>query len=413
MRRACRGLGGRAEIRVSWTRRLSPALLIGALAVTRCGGAPAPAPPAAAATERGDTATRGGVTGPFAFAVTTRQAAETTVPRRVRVHGKVVAAPRGKVQVTAPASGFVSYTGHPPRTGQAVRQGDTLAIFQYQYELHDAVHLLNERWIVLRELLEAERERARTLVDYERLQEVAKTDGASRAEVKAAETRWRVAAADQQTWTRRLALQDQQIQASEPNRQPLVAPITGTIAETATPQGQLVHEGDPLFTLVDLTDVWIEGLLPVADANWVNAVTTARITVPGSDEAPRPARLRAVAPAVDGGTRTLRVQFSMPNPGALLRFDMSVDLELERGETYRAVTVPASALLKRDQQTFVFLRVAPEQYVLRAVRVLADDPETTPVDGLHDGDEVVVAGQQQLWTILEQGPGIAVRTDAQ
>jgi RND family efflux transporter MFP subunit len=371
-------------------------------------GRSASAPAAAVAESTKTGGDPGIITGPFPFTITTARVTEALVERRTRIPGRVIAAPQGEVRIDAPAPGFVSYPDNPPRIGQIVRKGATLAVFQYHFELHDSVHLLNQRWLVLKDMLRAEQDRVQRRIDLERVQEVAKVEGASRAEVLEAQTRLRVAEAQAQAWTRRLELHDQQIEATKPNVQPLVAPVGGMIAETHSPQGQLVHEAAPLITIVNLDEVWVEGVAPVADAAWLNRASVAWVVLPGADQEPRRARRPTVAPTVHGDTRTIRLQFSVPNPDHLLRLNMSVDVFVDRGERDRGLTVPRSAIITRDQKSFVFLRVGQDRYSLAEVRPAADAMDPVPIEGLRAGDEIVVAGHERLGMILEQGDGSSV-----
>ena len=92
---------------------------------------------------------------------------------------------------------------------------------------------------------------------------------------------------------------------------------------------------------------------------------------------------------------------------------MSVDVFIDRGERTRRLTVPKSAIIRRDDKSFVFLRVAPDRYALAEVRPTADAMDAVPIEGLRAGDELVVQGHDRLWMILEQGDGATVAGDGQ
>ena len=351
--------------------------------------------------------------GPFSFTISTVPVEESLISGHVRVPARVVAAPHSEVRVAAPAPGFISYPSGPLQVGRRVQKGETLVLFQHHFNLHDYVHLFNERRRVLRELIRAEREEVAARVAYERAQELAELQVVSKGEMLQHETRWREAAADARAWTRRLELHDHQIQSSDPTIRPIVAPITGIIAEIRVPQGQLVHEADSLLTLVDLSEVWVEGVTSVAEAPVFERADSAWLVLPGNMGEARKGRRRVIVPVVDDNGRMLRVYYSVPNAEALLRLNMSVDLLVDRGDRHTALTVPRSAVLSQEQKSFVFVRVAPDRYVRREVRSLSEDAHALAIEGLVRGEEVVVEGNRQLLAVVEEGEGRAPQADAE
>jgi RND family efflux transporter MFP subunit len=372
---------------------------------------------AAAPAADGDT-----LSGPFAFPISTARVETTPMAAALRIPGKVVPAPLGEARVIAPAPGAVIYPPNPPRIGQTVKKGDALADFAYLFEVHDAVHLLNQRWPVLQSLLKAQRDQVAAHVEYERAQALANAPAGTEYErvhalvgaeaVARAEARWKAAQADVDAWIKRLELYDKQIQTSEPTRQTLVSPITGVIADTRFTQGQLVHEADPLFTIANLSEVWIEGTVSVADADSIKRTDTATVFLPGVVIAPRQARRQSVVPLVEGETRMVKLQYSVPNADRLLRFNMSVDLFVEqrdRGAAAPALTVPRAAVLTREQRAFVFVKVGADKYARREVRVRGENARMIAIDAVAAGDQVVVEGNRQLWSILEEGAGPATQ----
>ena len=96
-------------------------------------------------------------------------------------------------------------------------------------------------------------------------------------------------------------------------------------------------------------------------------------------------------PTLTEGTRTLRVRFSVANPGGVLRPGLFGTAVFEfAGES--VITAPRSAIVDTGRQQHVFV-AAGNRFEPRAVTVgvqLADRVEIR--DGLQEGEQIVVSG---------------------
>jgi multidrug efflux pump subunit AcrA (membrane-fusion protein)/YHS domain-containing protein len=149
--------------------------------------------------------------------------------------------------------------------------------------------------------------------------------------------------------------------------------------------------GMECFRIANLDRVWIVADVPQADLDVVRPGATARVALPG-----RPARFGAVVskapPQLDPASQTLRVRLELENPGAALRPEMFVDVELE-AERPEAVTVPAEAVLDAGVRKTVFVEAGEGRFEPRAVETgwrAGDRVEI--VRGLSAGERVVVSG---------------------
>jgi len=112
------------------------------------------------------------------------------------------------------------------------------------------------------------------------------------------------------------------------DRIPIQSPIGGVVMRKYVVEGQYVAEGDPLFDVVDLAQVWIlaqvfEDQLPrVRLGQRVEASFTA---FPGRSF---PGEVAFIEPAVDPATRTVNVRYDLPNPGGELRPGMYATVRL-------------------------------------------------------------------------------------
>jgi Cu(I)/Ag(I) efflux system membrane fusion protein len=156
------------------------------------------------------------------------------------------------------------------------------------------------------------------------------------------------------------------------------APAGGFVtARNAFPNLKVAPETE-LYTLADLSRVWIMADLFETDVAKVRVGTMALVRVPTANNAAFSARVTYVQPQVDPATRTVKVRMEADNPSMRLKPDMFVDVEMRMGYGAR-VTIPAEAVLDAGLRKTVFVDRGNGYLEPRAVET-----------GDHVGDRVVV-----------------------
>lgn len=173
----------------------------------------------------------------------------------------------------------------------------------------------------------------------------------------------------------------------------LYAAASGVITEKRVVEGQAIQAGMPLYTITDLSDVWIDTEVRQADAQLAHVGASATIEMAGYPGAPFEGRVSYVYPTADDTTRSLRARITVPNPGERLKPGMLATVRLT-SPSGSALTVPRSAVVQTGTRTLVFVdlgggRLAPRDVVLG--RVSGDLAEI--VSGLGAGTRVVTSAQ--------------------
>ena len=173
------------------------------------------------------------------------------------------------------------------------------------------------------------------------------------------------------------------------------APIDGTVVERGANAGLNVEVGTPIFTIADLSTVWVVGELYEQDFARVRLGTKALVTIPGTE--PLQGAVSYADPQVSAATRTGKVRVELPNPAQRMRFGMYVDLQLSAAGPPAGgagVTVPKSAVQTVGDRTVVYVKAAvPGQFSERTVTLgAATGPQVQVIAGLSPGESVVVAG---------------------
>ena len=134
----------------------------------------------------------------------------------------------------------------------------------------------------------------------------------------------------------------------------LTAPFDGIVTKRSADTGHLVQgsSGQPLFVVVRHDPVCIFIDVPEADASLIQAGTSARVIVQALQERAFEATVTRTSWALQTQARTMRAQIDLPNAEALLRPGMyaTVRITAERSDV---LTVPVSAIISRDDQSFV------------------------------------------------------------
>jgi membrane fusion protein, copper/silver efflux system len=158
----------------------------------------------------------------------------------------------------------------------------------------------------------------------------------------------------------------------------LYAPASGFVTARNAFANQKISPETELYTLTDLSRVWIMADLFETDVAKVQPGTMAAVRVPSGSNGAFSARVTYVQPQVDPVTRTVKVRMEADNPTMRLKPDMFVDVEMRMGYGAR-VTVPAEAVLDAGLRKTVFVDRGNGYLESRAVET-----------GDHVGDRVVV-----------------------
>jgi Cu(I)/Ag(I) efflux system membrane fusion protein len=176
----------------------------------------------------------------------------------------------------------------------------------------------------------------------------------------------------------------------------LRAPASGVVLAKRVTDGQAVSAGEPLYTLADLGTVWVEAELREGEAASVRVGSGADVELAAYPGRPFEGSVAYVAPTLDATTRTLRARVVVANSDGRLRPGMFATVRLT-SPSRRALTVPASAVVRTGERTIVFVdlgggRLRPQD--VETGRAEADLVEV--LAGLEAGQRVVTSAQYLL-----------------
>jgi len=284
------------------------------------------------------------------------------IARQVRTAG-VIAADEKTIQVVqARAAGWVEQLD-ARAVGETVRKGEVLA------EIYSPELLAAERELVVAERAETET-----------------ADGG--AFLEAARTRLSLLGLS--------GAQISQIQKTgqAQRRVAFHSPADGVITELGVREGAQVSPGMNLFTVADLSKVWLTAQITEAQAGWIARGQSAEVRVlalPGQVFA---GAIDYVYPDLTADTRTLKARIVLDNPRLELKPGMYADVTLGGVEAAPALVVPSESLIRTGTRSTII--VADGGGKFHPVEVVAGgeaDGKVEILKGLHEGDRVVASGQ--------------------
>ncbi len=190
---------------------------------------------------------------------------------------------------------------------------------------------------------------------------------------------------------------EEQLRQVEANNKPLTnitihSPVSGYVTEKKVfPKSRITPEM-PLYTITDLSRVWVMADVFEHDAAAVRMGQRATVTATAYRGRGWPATVTFIQPQVNAESRTLQVRLELDNPGLLLKPDMYVDVDLAGG-TQTRLTVPVDAVMNSGLRQTVFVDRGNGFLEPRAVEVGESfDGRVEIRSGLKAGERIVTSG---------------------
>jgi cobalt-zinc-cadmium efflux system membrane fusion protein len=194
----------------------------------------------------------------------------------------------------------------------------------------------------------------------------------------------------------------------------IVAPFDGTIVKKSAVPSKTASTSDVLFVVADLRSVWLTANISESDVGKLSKIRdgTIRFTATAYPNREFTAKLLSVGKIVDPQTRTVPLLAQADNSDDLLVPGMFVRIYLDSSASEEALTLPASAVVEIESESYVFVPASKgpgnhKTFTLKAVDVGRKSGDRIVIRaGLSQGDTVVSSGAFLLKSelILQTGP---------
>jgi cobalt-zinc-cadmium efflux system membrane fusion protein len=315
----------------------------------------------------------------------------------ISVTGKVEANADRMAHVSPRISGKV--VSVKASLGDSVSAGQTLATLD-SVELGEAINRYHQSKTKL-DLAQSNMERIKVLVEKKI---------AARKDILQAETDYKMAQTELHTDEERLSLygvSNAELK-KDSHKNPLLpvrSPIGGTITEKHAMVGELADPSISLYTVADLSNVWVLVDVNEKDLAKVHKGQTASVMVGAFPELKLEGRITYIADRVDESTRTVKARIEVANPGRKLKPEMFATVELElASDSPSVLAIPEEAVQDLDGKKVVFVAESATEFVARTVQVgrLAGGMIEI-VEGLKVGESYAIKGAFILKSEVKKG----------
>ncbi len=184
---------------------------------------------------------------------------------------------------------------------------------------------------------------------------------------------------------------------------PLRAPFDGRVIMRNITRGEVVEAQQKLFTVADLSDVWVVGNVPEKDVQFIRKDQKVDVIVSAYPHAIVPGTITYVGDVLDPATRTMRLRVTVLNPDRLLKPEMFAIVRIYAASTPDALTVPLAAVQNGPTGKMVFVQRGTNDFEVRTVKLGNEQGEVvTVLDGVTVGEQVVTKGSFVLKSEMER-----------
>jgi cobalt-zinc-cadmium efflux system membrane fusion protein len=177
---------------------------------------------------------------------------------------------------------------------------------------------------------------------------------------------------------------------------PVASPLPGVVIEKSVTQGEAVGADKTLFTVADLSTLWLMIDIYERDIGRVKTgmqIKLSSVSYPGKEFR---GRISYIGDVMDEKSRTVKARVTIDNRHGLLKPGMFASASInsvKEGTAGTVIAVPEEAVFLDGSQRYVFILQGEGRFAVR--EVLAGPASGVRIEireGLKQGDQVVVKG---------------------
>ncbi|MDH4183829.1 MAG: efflux RND transporter periplasmic adaptor subunit, partial [Nitrospinota bacterium] len=172
------------------------------------------------------------------------------------------------------------------------------------------------------------------------------------------------------------------------------SPFDGIVISIGVRKGQYVTPAMELYTIANLSRIWVYVDIYEDEISWVSVGDTAKMTVTGVPGRQFTGTVSYIYPYLDAATRTNIVRLEFDNQDLALKPEMFAHVTLMTGKKVEAVVAPNEAIIRTGGQEQVFVVKGDGKFEPRKVTLgISTGKEVQILSGLQAGEMVVTSAQ--------------------
>ena len=181
------------------------------------------------------------------------------------------------------------------------------------------------------------------------------------------------------------------------------APIAGFVIAKKINKDMKIRpdNGDNIFTIAQLTDVWVMANVYETDIDKVKENDTVAVTTIAYPDTVYKATIDKVYNVLDPQSRVMKIRVKLKNPNYLLKPDMYGNVVVNYAEPIKMMTVSSSALVFDNSNNYVLIYNGEKKFTVQKVEVYKTiGPKAYIKKGIKENDRVVTSNQLLIYNTL-------------
>ncbi len=181
------------------------------------------------------------------------------------------------------------------------------------------------------------------------------------------------------------------------------APTSGIITSKSIASGtQISAEGDPLFTISDLSEVWVMVDIYATNVQHIETGMDVDISILSYPDITFKGKIGAISQVLDSEARVVKARVVLENENLQLKPGMMVDVVALKDKKMEAIGIPTKSMVFDDNKNFVVVYKDDCNLEIRQIKILSSNNGTTFIEsGVSENDQVVSKNQLLVYEQLK------------
>lgn len=173
------------------------------------------------------------------------------------------------------------------------------------------------------------------------------------------------------------------------------SPAAGIVTEKNALEGMYIDAGMKLYTIADLSRIWVYVDIYEYQLPWISIGQTATMSLPYLPGRAYTGKVVYIYPYLDERSRVIKVRLEFENPSLELKPGMFANVVLEARLQDDALLIPREAYIDTGKRQVAFQYLGEGRFMPREIQVgvESEDGRVQVLYGLDVGDTVVTSGQ--------------------
>ena len=182
------------------------------------------------------------------------------------------------------------------------------------------------------------------------------------------------------------------------------AQMSGYVVHKNVSSGSTVSaDGDPVFTIADLSAVWITANIYASNLLDVREGMEVEITSLSYPDEVFYGKINSLSQVFDPEEKVLKARIIMDNRDLKLKPEMTMLVKVKDKTSKPLISIPSDAVIFDDNQYFVVVKEASGNFVIRKIALQGHHNQTTYIlSGLSEGESVVIKNQLLIYSGLKE-----------